>query len=740
MKCTNLLVLIVFLKFSLICAQIIDETFHEPIPYRSAKIRCIKSFPDGKIIIGGDITFNKDTRVNNLIILNKDGSIDETFRFVRSGSFIVDEIELQNNGDIIVLIREYESLFEYYTSDKCILLQLSPDGTVKRTIDTLYNVNSIALQDNDKILVCGNKSFNGYLYRFNNDLSPDISFNNHLSFNNEVFDVMVDKNKLFVAGRFSSVDGLIKNDIVKLNLDGTIDTTFNTGSGTDDIIGSLTLQNDGKILLGQAYINSFNGKKYDGMVRLNPDGSVDKGFDPPYISSATSEFTIKDSAIFVSAMIRINSLPGKYLFKLKSNGRLDLTFKPILVDKLYDEFHFAFSENDIVINNSASTGDIYGLSRYDSSGNKIKTFFPEVSRYGLITTGNYFNGKLVIAGDFMKVDGIKTFGIARLNNDGSVDTTFILSRNMGAAIQVKVLNDTSILVSTGSAFFKLNNKAAYQPDFNFKHFKTLYQIIKFRMLEDRKIISGDPNNIFRLNADGTEDSTFNIGSGICCIVSTAFDFDLQSDKIIYGSKFIEFNGTKVNKLIRLNSDASVDQTFNIGKGPDGGIFDGITMIKTLDNGEIIVGGSFHHFNEIEVPHGIVKLSKSGTIDMAFNKNQKSASFNYGLEELMYAKVEQVGTKIFIKNQKFILVLNIDGTVDNDFNIPFLVNQMNDIIALKDSSQNANKKNSATVNNSKIYLYALGAFRKSDDNNPSFLIKLVNWVIPPKTSFRFFQFI
>src|ERR1035437_5720325 len=165
MKYLYLLALTILLNLSFSFAQTIDGTFQAPLPIRAAKIQCIKVLPDGKMLLGGDIAFYKNTRVHNLVRLNADGSLDETFNFTLNGAFLVKKIECQNTGDIIILTQGYESLINMYLSNNS-LIRLGSDGAIKKEIDTILNANSIALQNDDKILVCGgNYSQNGYLYR-----------------------------------------------------------------------------------------------------------------------------------------------------------------------------------------------------------------------------------------------------------------------------------------------------------------------------------------------------------------------------------------------------------------------------------------------------------------------------------------------------------------------------------------------------------------------------------------------
>lgn len=713
MRTICLLIFISIFNISLIHAQTIDDSFQEPLPVRPAKILCMKMLSDTTMLLGGDIAFFNNERVNNLIKLKSDSTIDKTFDFKGDNALLIRKIEIQNSGNIIVLAQEYLTLTNVVFNNYS-LFQINSNGDILHQIDTLKHLNSCAVQKDDKVLVGGGVyGSEGYLYRLNDDFSLDQTFNQDISFNNMVCDVVADSNSLFVSGIFSYVNDTLNNDVVKLKLSGYIDTTFNTGSGTNDQIGALTLQDDGKILLGKTSLNSFNGISCNGMGRLNPDGSLDTDFTPPRLNGMLWDVFLKGTSIFIATTLNPH---GSSLIKLRPNGIIDTDFNLIqLDDSGFRDFSMEFDKENLIVSNSSASGNKFGLSKYDSAGNHEDEFTPEVGRYGVISLGDYHNDKLLIAGDFIQVNGVETYGIAQLKEDGSVDSSFVLSNNYGNVIQLDVIDNDSILVSTGKNFFKLDSTGQLHSGFEYEPFKSLYQVIKFNSLDDGRIMVGDYNNIYRLNVNGTEDTTFNIGTGISGGSVSAFDFDMQGDQVIYGSFFTEFNGTDVNRLIRLNPDASVDDTFDIGSGPD----DGVYMIKVLDNNDILVGGYFNSFNGRHIPHGFLKLSENGSIDSTFLANRENSNYI----QLNNSKVEQVDSLIIIKYLNNITVLNVDGQTDNSFTIPFTINKLNNIIVVNDSSKVSGEKKSASIADGEPFLFALGSFQRNDKDEPSFLIKM-----------------
>jgi hypothetical protein len=105
-----------------------------------------------------------------------------------------------------------------------------------------------------------------------------------------IYDLKYDSNnqKIYCVGTFTTYNGTPTNYIVRINLDGTIDNTFNIGSGFSIIMGAIAIQSDGKILVGdlgwinasRTFTRTYNTTtQFANFIRLNYDGSVDNTFD-----------------------------------------------------------------------------------------------------------------------------------------------------------------------------------------------------------------------------------------------------------------------------------------------------------------------------------------------------------------------------------------------------------------------------------------------------------------------------
>lgn len=347
--------------------------------------------------------------------------------------------------------------------------------------------------------------------------APNIepSFLLGVGFNSWVNVLAVQGDGLLVAGGlFTSFNNLARPYIARLNLDGSLDASFNPGVGPNGALVGLALQPDGKVLIG-GFFTSVAGTARSHIARLNSNGSLDLSFDPG-IGTANNVAPIALQAdgkiVFGGDFTNFSGVACGRIARLNSDGRLDATFQP-------------------------GTGA-------DSEVKAIKI---------------QADGKILVGGAFGKFNGVSRVSIARLNSDGTLDSTF----NPG-----------------GGALFWVN-AIALQPD--------------------GKILIGGPFTTFngvarkgvaRLLSNGTLDTTFNPGTGANNWVNA---IAVQADgKIVIGGIFTNFNGAPANHLARLNADGGTDASFDIASG----LNDTVQCAVAPLDGTIVAGGLFTSVNGI----------------------------------------------------------------------------------------------------------------------------------------------
>jgi len=255
-----------------------DETFNIGTGFSSPTVASISIQPDGKIIFGGG---NFTVNYRNLVRLNSNGSIDSTFNIGNGFSSNVISTSLQSDGKIIV--GGNFGTFSGISQNR--LVRLNSNGSKDDTFNIGSGFNGIVwstfIQSDGKILVGGafttyTGSTNNYLIRLNSDGSKDTSFNIGSGFNGGVFSIAIQSNgKILAGGGFTTFTGSSQNYLIRLNSDGSKDSTFNIGSGFNSTgVASISIQSDGKILVGGGF-TTFTGSSQNGLIRLNSDGSKD---------------------------------------------------------------------------------------------------------------------------------------------------------------------------------------------------------------------------------------------------------------------------------------------------------------------------------------------------------------------------------------------------------------------------------------------------------------------------------
>src|SRR5204863_3753591 len=124
------------------------------------------------------------------------------------------------------------------------------------------------------IIFCLLLLFSGNDIHAQNAADPDITFNigtGTVGYAVEAISIQSD-GKVIIGGVFTTYNGVAKNHIARLNTDGSLDASFNSGTGPNNSVYSTALQSDGKIIVGGTFM-SYNGTAINKIARLNTDGS-----------------------------------------------------------------------------------------------------------------------------------------------------------------------------------------------------------------------------------------------------------------------------------------------------------------------------------------------------------------------------------------------------------------------------------------------------------------------------------
>ncbi len=368
-------------------------------------------------------------------------------------------------------------------------------------------------------------------------VAPVTSFNGGAGANDFVYHVAVQTDgRILIGGRFTTYDGTARSGVARLNADGSLDTSFNPGSGTVGNVYFVTEQANGQILLAGDF-TAYDGTVRNGVARLNTDGSLDTTFDPAAGSAGKAVFSIGvqvDGRLIVGG--RFTTFGGTArsgVARLNADGSLDTSFDP-------------------------------GTGVSGTSGVNEVLVQPD--------------GRILLAGFFNSYDGTLQPGLVRVNTDGSLDTGFVTGLGVARgnfAQSIALQPDGQIIV--GGNFIRFNGAAA--------------------------------GGIVRLNTDGSTDTTFNAGTGASGRTDVVYALAVQADgKIVVGGDFDVFDAVAGVGIVRLNADGSVDTTFDTNGGVGSSY---VYNLALQPDGGILLAGNFVTVGGVTSP-GVARLDTNGT--------------------------------------------------------------------------------------------------------------------------------
>lgn len=306
-------------------------------------------------------------------------------------------------------------------------------------------VRAVAVQPDQRTVIVGDfTAYNSFprnrIARINTDGSNDASFNPGTGADDFIVSVAVypaaggaNDGKIVVGGGFTSMNNIQRNGIARLNTDGSLDTLFNPGSGADGVVRSVAIQGDGKVVIGGEF-TQFNGFQRRGVARLNADGSLDTTFNPgagtdgPIWAVAVTDTPTRK--IYIGGeFLDYNGAYRGNVARLNENGSLDLTFDP---GGGTDGPVYALApqaDGRLLVGGFFSIVDFSdrrGIARFLSTGPLDLSFDPGSGAndavYSITLQGD---GKSLVGGVFTSFNGTRRVGLTRLFVDGTVDTSFL---------------------------------------------------------------------------------------------------------------------------------------------------------------------------------------------------------------------------------------------------------------------------------------------------------------------------
>lgn len=306
--------------------------------------------------------------------------------------------------------------------------------------------NKVLVLPDDKIMVAGpfratiNGEFRYSLFRLNSDGLYDSSFN---FFGNPVAQwqtatkvVQLADGKFLVAGSFSQDAGTMQiyKGLYRINADGSEDKTFNSSlidgvvTNNKPCIYDFEVFPNGNILIAGDFI-TYAGDSVFNLAVLNADGTLNSGFTSPY--KAIGPTNIYDVLITPNQKIMVGASASFSFLILNTSGGIDtasmMNFRISSAEpkmELLPDGKILFAGNIGGIPNLPPGYEMARLNpdfTLDASFNVVTGLDKVINNIVVLP-----DGKLLIVGDFITVNGVSSRKMARLNADGTLDTTFNL--------------------------------------------------------------------------------------------------------------------------------------------------------------------------------------------------------------------------------------------------------------------------------------------------------------------------
>ena len=421
---------------------------------------------------------------------------------------------------------------------------------------------------------------------------------------------------------------------------GSLNKTFDPSSAINWEVNVAARQPDGKILIGSALMSDTNFQRSVVIIRVNALGVKDPSFN-----------------LGVAA----TNLPSLTVMMVQTNGQ--------------------------IIVGGFGNG---GIARLNPDGSKDAGFKGKLDEPGYLTCMDQQpDGKLLIGAGFTTLEGTGRSLVARLNADGTLDSSFKLSSTpvLPEPTAIAVLKDGKVLVG-GGEIFGTNDLVLARLNPNGSFDRTFYEglplmdgarpiINVIRVLEDGRILvagyyvgpfeSYSPF-VLRLLADGTRDPSFTIFNATYSAVNSLVVE--PSGKIVVagqGSDYLEGTPpTRWGLLTRLNADGTVDKSFNAGNPIGLGLTastnaPGIRSMTYAPPGNVLIAGRFNYVGDT-LRNGVA-LIQAGEVTTLVNPLRKTNSFSFSfLSEPLKNYQFQYRTSLSTSNWNPLGSLTGDGSL------------------------------------------------------------------------------
>jgi uncharacterized delta-60 repeat protein len=635
-------------------AQTLDPAFAPPAIYAPAAVYSTLEQPDGKLLVTGNFTrIDGLPSASGVARFSPTGTLDAAFQQNLGTTASVWRVERLSNGQLLLLSsRNFLNpplLAGGLTRQG--LLRLNADGTADASFDIGAGPSYTMPQSNS------------YL--------DDVE--------------QLPNGQLLAVGLFDQFSGAAAGSIVRLNADGTVDPTLAAGLGADNEIATVLALPGGKFLIG-GFFSSYNGQASNGLARLNADGSFDPTFVAPALGIGTVVGSLTrqpDGKILVGGDLATAS-GGKDLLRLLPDGALDPNFTPtsdldapgLVLDAFFGKVVELQPDGKILVTLGVNSLNAGTVVRLNADGSRDATFQvgsgPNTGANSLTLLSN---GKLLISGQFSSFNGLKDRTLVQLSSTGALDASFQPVLQQPGTV-TSLLRQADGKLVAGGTFSEINGQvvrrlARFNPDgtldnaFSASTGGLDWNVADLAEQPDGRLVVASSYALLRFQANGQPDPSLD---GAALGLTAAYQVAAQPDgKLLVAGGFRGASTQSVTTIKRLNPNGTLDNSFNLS----GVNISFANELQLQPDGKVLLLGHFNNPSR----RGVNRFNANGTLDTGFTMTNLSVSATATANPTANALALQPDGKILVGGtfgaaggtvRNHLARLNADGTPDTGF--------------------------------------------------------------------------
>jgi uncharacterized delta-60 repeat protein len=348
---------------------------------------------------------------------------------------------------------------------------------------------------------------------------------------------------------------------------------------------------NGQYVVGGNFVRA-NGQDSPGLARFDATGAADQTFRQN-LSGATVQveklYPMANGQLLVKGDYTAGTVQRRYLFRLNADGTLDATFTLALPGAgMFPNVTQAIVQPNgrILVMGLYLTGNSvsFDLFRVMSDGSRDTSFSAALTNFSqdqLMALQT--DGKIVLAGSMSMVNGVRQFFFARLNFDGSTDTSYQSAAYTNARLYINsiALDANNSLLVGGQGI---------------------------------NVINGQAVPLFRMLSTGAFDPTFTCPASLigrdCDRVAVQPNGQLTVLMSTYSS-VSNLSYSFGSRLFRLQASGTPDAAFQPGTGPDWALAE----VRSLTNGNLLTWGDINNFSGQR--RTVAMLQPTGGLDAGF---------------------------------------------------------------------------------------------------------------------------